>query len=449
MNLTPLLGMKLISLGQKITFAFGEIIDNIANGLIKITGNVNVTGTLYYGTLDGEGNLNVNSSAFWDDLDSPSDITGSEYWYNQTYTGITGKWNVSGSNLFPYDLSKNVGIGTSSPSSLLHLKGTGPNMVMYDDANATTDGGGVRLIHQYVYTGTTGQTTGSSIKMARTSITEGNYGSYISFTTRDHGVAASEKVRIQDDGKVGIGATNPVATLQIGTHTGTIPANTGMWITGPKTLRFASIDDNAGYGAYIQPAFEGAGTERSTLKLGTRYGAVDKVIMTLKNSGKVGIGTESPSYPLEVNANVSGISIYAQANISATGFMTRTSVFDKSKGSALSFIQDSDYYKKEKTINHSKFYGYVGKFNITDYSRPVEEEYMEEECNETIIKNETIIECANITKIRIIYPYTKEEEAISINMEIDLLRQAIYELKQENQMLKLELCSRDNTYSWC
>jgi len=35
-----------ITLGQKITFAFGEIIDNIIDGWIKITGNLNVTGNV-------------------------------------------------------------------------------------------------------------------------------------------------------------------------------------------------------------------------------------------------------------------------------------------------------------------------------------------------------------------------------------------------------------------
>ena len=33
-----------LTLGQKITFAFGEIIDNVIHGWIRITGNLNVTG---------------------------------------------------------------------------------------------------------------------------------------------------------------------------------------------------------------------------------------------------------------------------------------------------------------------------------------------------------------------------------------------------------------------
>lgn len=145
---------------------------------------------------------------------------------------------------------------------------------------------------------------------------------------------------------------------------------------------------------------------------------------------KIGIGTASPSYPLEVNANVSGISIWSQANISATGYNTRTSVFDTSKN-AMDYIQDASYYIDSKTglIQHNKFYGYAGEFEITDYSKPVEEEYIGEVCEEDEKTFEMI--CTNQTLTRTIYPYTKTEGQISLGSEIDVLRQAVYEMGQE------------------
>ena len=42
------------TLGQKITFAFGEIIDNIVDGWIRITGNLNVTGNITTNQIYGE-----------------------------------------------------------------------------------------------------------------------------------------------------------------------------------------------------------------------------------------------------------------------------------------------------------------------------------------------------------------------------------------------------------
>lgn len=152
------------------------------------------------------------------------------------------------------------------------------------------------------------------------------------------------------------------------------------------------------------------------------------VLASVNASGYIGIGTETPTHPLEVIGNNSGISIYSEANVSATGYNTRTSVYDKTKGSALNYIQDSDYYHSSETINHSKFYGYVGEYEITDYSRPVKNKYEIEVCNE---ENE----CFNETMINITYPFTKFEPQVSINMEVDVLRQAIYELKIQNQEL--------------
>lgn len=134
---------------------------------------------------------------------------------------------------------------------------------------------------------------------------------------------------------------------------------------------------------------------------------------------RTGILTSSPSYPLEVNNNVSGISIWADADVSATGYITRTTVYDKSKGKALDFIQDADYYLTDNEIDHVKFYGYSGEYEIADYSKP--EIYIDEFGEEITI-----------------YP-KKTVKTVSLNKEVDVLRQAVYELKQENQTLKGEI----------
>ena len=68
---------------------------NGTSGDVNILKNLNVTGTIY-GSVSGD----------------------DEY------------WNVSGDYLFPYDLSKNVGIGTTSPAEKLHIRGTGENILM-------------------------------------------------------------------------------------------------------------------------------------------------------------------------------------------------------------------------------------------------------------------------------------------------------------------------------
>ena len=61
------------------------------------------------------------------------------------------------------------------------------------------------------------------------------------------------------------------------------------------------------------------------------------------------------------------------------------------------------------------------------------------------------------------YPYNTIEEGVSLGSEVDLVRQGVFLLKQENdllifgvkeletdnQLLKDELCKKDSSYSWC
>lgn len=149
-------------------------------------------------------------------------------------------------------------------------------------------------------------------------------------------------------------------------------------------------------------------------------------------------------------------------NVSATGYLTRTSVYDTSKGLALDSIKSSnELVDLNGEINHSAFYGYE-TYKVTDKSKPINNSYIVEECDGEIYLNKDgndsyeVETCKNITKYEIIYPYTKTEEAVSLNAEIDVLREAVYELKgkvefleTENTLIKSELCKRDLTYPWC
>jgi hypothetical protein len=246
------------------------------------------------------------------------------------------------------------------------------------------------------------------------------------------------------------------------------------------------------------------------------------------STGKVGIGTTTPTEKLEIDGNLflngdndkiylgagkdasitydgtnmifntsavgSGLAYFSN-NVSATGFITRTETFDKSKGSALDLIKDSSELRDSKgNIKHEEFYGYVEQ-QVTDYSKPEIEYYQvevpvlenvtitEEVCNyekslfkssyEKVCKNETKVitqqkkiedgeECSykridnekeyekvcepnykevyqNITKERIIYPHTKTEDGVNIVDEIELLRQALVEQKIINTNLQSQL----------
>jgi len=180
---------------------------------------------------------------------------------------------------------------------------------------------------------------------------------------------------------------------------------------------------------------------RSALDIALTHGLGDAVgtdVMTLLSNGNVGIGTTIPTYPLTIIGNVSGISIWSDGNISANDYITRTSVFDKSKN-VWDYIKDADYYKKDNKINHKKFYGYAGEFEIADMDRPVNKTQESEICEEVFNdKMEKVQECYNKTEIVVDYPYVKIEGGVSLNKEIDVLRQAVYELNERVKILEQE-----------
>ncbi len=147
-------------------------------------------------------------------------------------------------------------------------------------------------------------------------------------------------------------------------------------------------------------------------------------------------------------SNTSAIAWFSSA-VSATNFTTRTSVYDKNKGSAMDYIKDSDDYKTNGEIDHSQFYGYTTQL-VTDTSNCWEVQEYVEYCwigideeyycvpNEKDagagynLINHTRTECGKMP-----------ENAVNLNAEVDVLRQAVYDLKTE-------LCTvSGDAYNWC
>jgi hypothetical protein len=150
----------------------------------------------------------------------------------------------------------------------------------------------------------------------------------------------------------------------------------------------------------------------------------DNAFMRIDAMNRLGLGLADncrPNYPLEVGTSVGDVSVYSANKISADGYLAKTSVFDKSKD-VWDYIKDANYYLSDGQIDPRKFYGYVS-YTITDYSRPV------------IVSPNTGADDLPAYS----YPHEKFEEAISLDAEVSLLRQAVYELKQQNESLQIQL----------
>lgn len=139
----------------------------------------------------------------------------------------------------------------------------------------------------------------------------------------------------------------------------------------------------------------------------------------LSVDGRLGVATTIPNYPLEVNANVSGISIYSSSNVSATGYITRTDVYDMSRGNALSNIQNATFYKRNGNIDHSTFgYSYVSYTILVPNATKV-----------------TINPETNLSEVSVLSYKNITQEGVDLGKEVALLKQAIYELKARTDCL--------------
>jgi len=115
-----------LTLGEKITFTLGEIIDNIVDGWITVTGGLNVTQNLEVaGNITGDwatlNNLNVTGTSYLGDITISAD--------NITTNGVVSKdgnisfYNDTGSENVRITNDGKVGIGTVTPSHELNVVG--------------------------------------------------------------------------------------------------------------------------------------------------------------------------------------------------------------------------------------------------------------------------------------------------------------------------------------
>ncbi|WP_408099058.1 tail fiber domain-containing protein [Peredibacter sp. HCB2-198] len=161
----------------------------------------------------------------------------------------------------------------------------------------------------------------------------GNGGALRFYTTANGAVNGTERMKITEDGNIGIGTTSPTAKLQIqGAINGDVTSymlntdDTGVNARAFHLVGTASSATRYGYishqGAGYVPKF-GADKPRATVVAGTDSGGLNILanaqigfwlgsteMMRVHSTGDVGIGTAAPSYKLHVNGSVAGVGAY-------------------------------------------------------------------------------------------------------------------------------------------
>jgi hypothetical protein len=194
--------------------------------------------------------------------------------------------------------SGNVGIGTTAPSTKLHVS----SATALDGITATD---GTRWTLEFAGTHGAGAYNGI--------VADNDNGFIYSGGTQGTGgfviapwAAATSGIRMDGSGNVGIGTTVPRSTLDL-----------GGGITTPKFLVYAAGNDKWGFGVPGDATFRmftGSGANLTFGTISTADGTTWSEKMRITNAGYVGIGTAGPAYKLHVNGT-----IYAQASLYVEG----------------------------------------------------------------------------------------------------------------------------------
>jgi len=203
---------------------------------------------------------------------------------------------TGGTNAINIDSSQRVGIGTSSPSSLVHFAGTAPELRLEDTdhvayAQINAEGGNLRF-----------------------DTDQGNQETNSITSFRIDGL---ERMRIDSSGSLLIGSTSSIGAahkLQVfdDTDVRMIIANTTAASSQNATLFFAPANSVAGaeIKCTSEEDFSTTANRTARLTFSTRKDGTLSEQMRIDSSGNVGIGTTSMANKLEVVGTI-------QANVSA------------------------------------------------------------------------------------------------------------------------------------
>lgn len=225
------------------------------------------------------------------------------------------------------DANGNVGIGTITPTAQLHTTGAvrfagltndnSLNRILATDANgnfyyrdASTLGGN----------GNTGwNLTGNAGTDLATNFIGTTDNQALVFKTNN-----TEKIRISSDGLIGIGTASPTAFLHVKSQGG---GNSGLLVEATNPSSYAVVELKNDYGELSQLGITGSSfssgifNARSTTVNTNSVGGINLVAynttgairfatggldpsnerMHISANGNVGIGTSTPSYPLDIN----------------------------------------------------------------------------------------------------------------------------------------------------
>jgi hypothetical protein len=268
--------------------------------------------------------------------------------------------------------SGNLGIGTSSPGSLLsvgsgaaaiygggtsnesvvHINGAGPSndtlrgQITLSDTKAYNASPLFIASFAGKYNSSNNYTFFSGIGGGKQNTTDGNYAGYLAFYSRPHGGTNTERMRIDSSGNVGIGTSSPIVEgIDI--------------VRSGGTSTYVRTSD----GAYVMlsgvaPAL-GGGLVGTISNSPLIFYANNAERARITELGLFSIGTTSP--PAKLSVSGGNNDVYGQFNITATGSGADAQIsFSTPLNGRGIYVDDSD-------TNKLKIYTGAGKGNAGEF----------------------------------------------------------------------------------
>ena len=291
-------------------------------------------------------------------------------------TTQTTAWIASGSNV--YYNKGNVGIGTASPLAPLYVhssvtwptvpimtennieNGTGAGIIMgksrgtIDSKAIVSNGDNFGAIHFAGYDGLNYKVGASIFGEVDGTPTSGSVPGRIGFRTSDGTYDAyglgKERMRIDSSGNVGIGTSSPTAKVHI---KGSGTNNAKVKIDGIEgdhpTVNFMNNGIQIGVAGWFR------NEDAMKFLYATTLASTNGI--TLKSDGSVGIGTASPSYPLEMasGAHVTTAGVWTNASSREYKENIRDLTYDEAQSTLSSLTPSKFNYKVDKDDEYLGF----------------------------------------------------------------------------------------------
>jgi hypothetical protein len=276
------------------TIHITNVSESVSNttGAMVVSGGVGVGSNLFVGkdlTVSGTMTINavsLSTTTNLQEVTNDGNTTTNTIEFNNPTTGLVASGNVEVgmANLFVDTTTGNVGVGKTNPGTALEVySSTGTQLTLSSSSRYTTIYGV--------------DDTGSCFF--------GNDGGSFRITTGGDtsGTGASEALRVNSSGNVGIGTTSPGFPLDV-----VFSGDSGIRAKSTSSHASLNLDSDSGYG-YIR--FQDSGTETVWLQskpsgdLVIRPQGGNETVLFGAN-GNVSIGKTNPAYKLDVNGDIVG-----------------------------------------------------------------------------------------------------------------------------------------------